>query len=231
MLFPWVGLLEQVRLADVFVHYDDAQFSKGSFVNRVQIKTPQGVRWMTAPLQNLRLGQRICEVQLASTPWADQHLELLAHSFEGAPHASDALALAESVYRMPHRHLGELARESLLALCRYFGLDRSTRFVDVQSLRIGGAGSRRVLDVVRRLGGSVYVTGHGAARYLEHELFESEQVQVAYMNYRREPYPQLHGAFTPYVSSLDLVANCGRDGLRHICSDTVSWKEFVHDPA
>ena len=47
MLFPWVGLLEQMRLADVFVHYDDVQFSKGSFVNRVQVKTPDGVRWMT----------------------------------------------------------------------------------------------------------------------------------------------------------------------------------------
>ena len=39
MLFPWVGMFEQIRLADVYVHYTDVQFSKGSFVNRVQIKT------------------------------------------------------------------------------------------------------------------------------------------------------------------------------------------------
>ena len=32
MYFPWVGMLEQMRLADVFVHLDDAQFSKGGFL-------------------------------------------------------------------------------------------------------------------------------------------------------------------------------------------------------
>ena len=38
MYFPWVGMLEQMALADVWVHLDDAQFSKGGFFNRVQIK-------------------------------------------------------------------------------------------------------------------------------------------------------------------------------------------------
>ena len=30
MYFPWVGMLEQIRLADVFVFYDDVQFSKAA---------------------------------------------------------------------------------------------------------------------------------------------------------------------------------------------------------
>ena len=42
------------------------------------------------------------------------------------------------------------------------------------------------------------------------------------------PYPQLHGEFTPFVSALDLVANCGRAGRQYIHSKTVNWKEFVH---
>ena len=65
MFFPWVGLFEQIRLADIYVHYDDVQFSKGSFVNRVQIKTNKGTQWLTVPLQNLTLGQEIREVQLS----------------------------------------------------------------------------------------------------------------------------------------------------------------------
>ena len=38
MFFPWVGFLEQLKLADVYVFYDDVQFSKGSFTNRVRVK-------------------------------------------------------------------------------------------------------------------------------------------------------------------------------------------------
>jgi len=38
MFFPGWVLLEQLKLADLYVFYDDVQFSKGSFTNRVQVK-------------------------------------------------------------------------------------------------------------------------------------------------------------------------------------------------
>jgi hypothetical protein len=230
MLFPWVGMLEQVRQADVFVHYDDVQFSKGSFVNRVQIKTAEGTNWMTVPLRDVHVGQRIADVRIApAEKWVSRHLALLARSFKGAPYSDDAIALARGVYAAGHTRLGDLARASLMAQVTYFGLDAGRRFVDVQLLGIEGAGSQRVLDVVRRLGGTSYITGHGAARYLDHRLFDAAGIQVEYMDYRCLPYPQGNGAFTPYVSGLDLVAHCGRDGLRNIASQTLPWREFVHE--
>jgi hypothetical protein len=94
-------------------------------------------------------------------------------------------------------------------------------------LGIGGAGSARVLEIVKKFGGTIYVSGHGARNYLEHEAFEHAGVRVEYMDYRRTPYPQLHGAFNPHVSVLDLIANTGRVGLDYIHSQTVNWKQFA----
>src|SRR6185437_6369566 len=188
MYFPWVGLLEQVRMADVFVHYDDVPFSKGSFVNRVQVKTTEGLRWMTVPLRDRRLGQRIDAVQVApAAEWQPAHLGMLTRSFADAPHAGDALRLAKEVYDEGHSHLAGLARASLLALANYFGLTAATRFVDVEDLGIPGSGSDRVLAIVRDLRGSTYITGHGAARYLDHQAFERAGVEVEYMDYRLSP--------------------------------------------
>lgn len=228
MLFPWVGLLEQVRLADVFVHYDDVQFSKGSFVNRVQIKTAEGLRWMTVPLDGLQLGQRINEVRVAAdNGWRTRHLGMLERSFEGAPHAQDALQLVHEVYAEDHPNLGALARASLLALCKYLGLDTSTRFIDVEAMNLPGRSSDRVLQVVKALGGDSYLTGHGAANYLDHVGFAAQGVTVKYMDYQKRAYPQFHGPFTPYVSGLDLVAHCGRAGKEVLCSGTVDWPTFL----
>src|SRR6188768_4131453 len=99
MYFPWVGFLEQLRLADVFVHYDDVQFSKGSFTNRVQIKMPIGRRWMTVPLVDHHLGQAINEVRIkAPGEWRAGHMDLLRESFEGAPFKEDAIGIVEQVY-------------------------------------------------------------------------------------------------------------------------------------
>lgn len=229
MYFPWVGMLEQIRLCDVFIHYDDVQFSKGSFSNRVQVKTPGGMVWMTAPLRDHRLGQTIDEVQLQpARTWRDRHLALLSQSFDGAPYASDALDLAASVTGGNHETVSALARESMLALCRYFGLDETTRFCDSREFGIDGSGSPRVLGLVKAVAGNDYITGHGARNYLDHQLFEANGVSVSYMDYQRMPYRQSHGAFTPHVTGLDLVANCGREGLAKIASPTLDWKEFVH---
>jgi len=229
MLFPWVGMFEQIHAADVFVHYDDVQFSKGSFTNRIQVKTRQGVRWLTVPLRTLHLGQRIADVQIQPiSNWRGQHLELLARSLDGAPYFQDAIGIAEKAYSSDHATIGNLARASLLGIAEYFGLTKSTRFVDVSDLGISGSGSSRVLAIVKQLGGTSYVTGHGAARYLDHAAFESAGVDVEYIDYRRQSYPQLHGDFTPYVTALDLVANCGPQGRDFIRARTIPWRDFIN---
>jgi hypothetical protein len=228
MLFPWVGMLEQVKLADVFIHYDDVQFSKGSFVNRVQLKWPSGSKWLTVPLVDLHLGQRINEVKPAETiSWKQQHFELLEQSFENAPYAKDALEIAEKVYRTDYEDIGSLSRASLLALVHYFGFEKNTRFLDVVSLNIGGSSSERVLNVVKKVEGTTYITGHGAANYLDHQLFEQAGIDVRYMQYQRKPYPQHYGAFNPYVTGLDLVAHCGPAGAEMICSGALHWRDFI----
>lgn len=232
MYFPWVGFLEQLRLAEVFVLYDDVQFSKGSFTNRVQIKTAAGPRWLTVPLAGIHLGQRIDDVQLDDRrDWRAQHRDMLWQAYRKAPFVADMLALVEAVFARPSASLSELSHASMLTLADYFGLVTHLRQLDATTLDIEGSSSQRVLDIVRAVGGTVYITGHGARNYLNHQAFEDAGIAVRYMDYRRAPYPQLHGEFTPYVSALDLVANCGREGARHIQSTTLEWKEFIHEPA
>jgi hypothetical protein len=228
MLFPWVGMFEQIRLADVYVHYTDVQFSKGSFVNRVQIKTADGFRWLTVPLKNLTLGQNIDDVEVnEAKDWRKGHLDLLAQALRGAPYVREALGLVESVYAEKTSRLADIAIRSLEAVLEYFGLAQGRRFVRSPELGIVGAGSARVLEIVKKFGGTVYITGHGARNYLEHAEFERAGVRVEYMDYLKTPYPQLHGAFNPHVSVLDLIANTGRAGLEFIHSPTVNWKEFA----
>lgn len=227
MYFPWVGMLEQIRLADIFVHYDDVQFSRGSFTNRVQIKTQNGIRWLTLPLRDYHLGQKIDEVQLDDrTDWRSRHRDILRQAYMKAPFVNEMLQLVDSVFEKDASTVADVARNSMLALASYFNLDRP-KYVSSDALTIGGASSERVYDITAHLEGSAYITGHGARNYLDHELFEKSGISVLYMAYERAPYPQLHGEFTPYVTALDLVANCGVDGAKVIHSGTVDWREFT----
>jgi hypothetical protein len=231
MFFPWVGILEQIRLADVVVHYDDVQFSKGSFVNRVQLKTPEGVNWMTVPLKKFSLGTAIQSIEVSQHyDWQQEHINLVDRSLSCSPFFFDAIELTQSCYQANSTNsVGSLARASMFCLLDYFNLRENKKFIDITELNITGSSSQRVLDTVKAVGGGTYITGHGAARYLDHLLFENHGIKVEYMDYQCKSYPQNHGDFTPYVSSLDLIANMGANGKSVICSGTKNWKDFIDE--
>lgn len=228
MFFPWIGMFEQIRLADICVHYDDVQFSKGGVVHRVQVKAPEGIRWMTLPTGKIHLGQRIDEIRLNNEiDWRYKHLELLRRSYAQAPFCEEMIEVVTRVHEGPCEMLSDVTKASLEAACDYFGMSEETRFMESSSLNIEGKGSQRVLDIVTGLNGDVYITGHGASNYLDHLQFENEGVDVEYMDYRKTRYPQLHGEFTPFVSILDVIANVGPRGKELIHSNTVSWKQHI----
>jgi hypothetical protein len=232
MYFPWPGMLEQVRMCGTFVHYCDVQFSKGSFTNRVQIKTAQGIRWLSVPLHRLRLGQRINEVTIDEcVDWRRSHCDQLRQAYADAPFRFEMLNLVEKVLSQSCPSLAELSIASTMALARYFNLDSGRGFHDSRNLDVPGASTSRVVDICRRLGANRYLTGHGARHYLDHARFESNGIEVFYAGYGLTPYPQQHGPFTPYVTALDLVANCGMAGASCLTGQPIPWRQFLTSAA
>lgn len=230
MFFPWVGFFEQIKLCDVYVHYNDVQYSKGGFTNRVQVKSPEGSKWLTVPLKNLHLGQPINQVEINNQQdWRANHLDLLKRCYEDAPYYSEMRNLVESLYNKEWALLDDLAQATLSNICEYFKLLEDKRFISIQDLNAGGASSERVLITTKKVKADIYITGHGASKYLSHDIFEEAAIRVEYMEYKKTPYPQLFGEFTPYVSILDLIANVGKDGINWIHSGTIYWKDFVNE--
>ena len=226
MFLPWIGQFEQIRLADVYVHHDDVQYARRSLMKRVQVKSIDGSQWLTVPI--LKPGRNaICDVVIdEERDWRRKHLETLRLSYAKAPYRDEMLDMVQQVYSLATDRLCAMNIFAIEAIAEYFGL--STDFRVSSEFGIEGERSSRLLDLVRKCGGDTYLTGHGAADYLDHDLFEREGVRVEYMDYARQPYPQLHGAFDPHVTILDLIANCGRDGREVMCSTTLSWKDHVN---
>lgn len=226
MFFPWVGIFEQLRLANLFVHYDDVQFPQGrSFMSRVQIKTHNGIQWLTVPVVRGK-NQLIKDVLIdEAQDWRSRHLKTLQLSYAKAAFGNDMLSLVGEIYSLKTKYLSEFNIFAIEKIAEFFGL--STDFTVSSTYRTQTAGSEKLFDLMLLLEGEIYITGHGARNYLDHKLFENREIRVEYMDYKRNSYPQLHGAFDPHVSILDLIANAGRGGLEYINSPTKYWRDFI----
>lgn len=229
MYFPWIGFLEEIHACNTFVHYVDIASSRG-FGNRVKIKTRSGSQWLTVPLHNWHQGQRIDEVRIdSSQDWHRSQRDLLAQAYANAPYRNDMLNLVDSVFAQAGASMAELAIASTMAEVAYFGLDCDRTFLYSSALNVPGNSTTRLLNTCKQLGATTYITGHGARNYLNHALFEYNGIDVRYMNYMKRKYPQQHGNFMPFVSALDLIANCGKDGANYLRSETIGWKDFVNE--
>ena len=219
MYFPWVGMFEQIYLSDIFVFYDDVQFSKGSFTNRVQIKTTQGSKWLTVPLKNLKLGLNINETLIEhKKDWRRSQLDFLKNTYKNHKYYEDVLSIATEVFKNDYENIAELSIKSMQEVLKYFNIKKD--IYKSSSLKIGSSSSERVFKIVNYFNAKVYITGHGAKRYLNHELFEKNGIEIRYIDYALLEYPQTFGEFTPYVSILDLIANEGENGIQYFKSKT-----------
>jgi hypothetical protein len=227
MYIPWAGAFDQVRLCDVFVHFDDVQLPQGRhFTNRVQVKTPQGQQWLTIPLVRSSRGV-IKNVRMEeSSNWRDTHLKTFSQYLARASFFQDAMELLERIYSFKSDKLSDFNINAIELIATYLGLERV--FVKSSDLGVEGTSSTKLLNIVKKLNGDAYLTGHGAKNYLDHEMFEQEGIRVLYFDYRISPYRQLYGEFTPYVSVIDLIANEGKDSTNFLKSKSVVWRDFIH---
>ena len=69
---PWLGYFAKMARADVFVFLDDVQYTKNSYINRVQIDAGGTARWLTVPV-SFSFRDPINRVRAANENWPRAH--------------------------------------------------------------------------------------------------------------------------------------------------------------
>ena len=206
---PWKGYFDLIQSADVFVYYDEVQYTKNDWRNRNRICSKNGVHWLTIPMGHDAVNGTISEARLSSTAWQEQHFKSLYHSYRPAPYFRVLEPLLVDVYkRHEWRMLSEVNRYCIEAISRMLGF--ATRFLDSRDLDLSGDRVARLVSVLKQIGATEYLTGPSARSYLagSEALFEQAGVRLRFKSYQGYPsYRQLSEPFEHAVSVVDVIAN------------------------
>jgi hypothetical protein len=236
MFMPWRGMFEQVKLCGQFVFYDDVQLPLGGgrgrgFSTRVQIKTERGIDWLTLPVVRAGKGkQLINEACFAHMEWKNTHLSKIMQAYKEAPHfASIYESVLLPIYAIETESLSDFCIQSMQMLWTNLGLSPKNYLSSELHVPQDIGASERVLEICKALGAGEYVSGLGAMKYIDYSIFEKAAVRVNYMDYSLEPYSQLHGEFTPYVSIIDMLFCLGVEATSaSLKSQCIYWKDWPH---
>lgn len=215
---PWRGYFDFIASADLFVIYDDVQYSTGSWRNRNQLKTADGLKWLTVPV-NKKLGLAIDETEIEyAHPWQEKNRGLLKASLGKCAFWRDASDLWEAGTADRHRTISELNVRLIELVCDYLRIKTPLR--PSRPLGLTGARTDRLIQMLRQLGATTYLSGPAAKDYLEEDKFRVAGIRLEYKSYDYGEYPQQFGPFAGAVSILDLIANTGPDAAQHLRSRT-----------
>ncbi|MCA7953304.1 WbqC family protein [Burkholderia seminalis] len=214
---PWKGYFDLIAATDEFILYDDAQYTRRDWRNRNQIKTPQGVQWLTVPVKvKGRYHQSIRETEIDGTQWAQQHWTRLRQNYARAPHFARYAEQLEALYlNGRHDTLSALNLAMLAWINRQLGI--ATRISSSSDYTLEGDRTDKLLNLCLQAGATEYLSGPAARDYLDENRFAAEGIAVRWFDYPAyPPYAQLWGEFVHGVTVLDVLFHCGPEARRHV---------------
>jgi hypothetical protein len=214
---PWIGFFDQVFHADLFILYDDLDYTRKSWRNRNRIKGPRGPQWLTVPVLS-RSGQKIHEAQIdRNRNWREEHWRTIEHCYARAPFFSRYRDTFREIYREEWVRLCDLDVRLIRTLLREFGIRTEVVLSSSLGLEEGflatnpadHVATRRIVHFMNRFGAKRFLEGQAGRAYIREDILREAGITVHYQSYEHRPYPQRFGAFVPFLSAVDLLFNCG----------------------
>jgi len=206
---PWKGYFDIINEVDLFIFYDDVQYTKNDWRNRNKVKSNNGSQWLTIPV-SASINQLIYEVEFQNSNWGVKHFKTLSALYSRTPFFKLYKPFLEAVYiDRQWTSLSEFNQFMIKYISKEF-LGITTEFRDSREYSCTGNKLDRLLDLLVKAEADLYVSGPAAEDYIDSSRFESQNIKLVYKDYSNYiEYDQLYPPFDHYVTILDLLFHKG----------------------
>jgi WbqC-like protein len=214
--FPWLGYLDRMAEADLFVILDHVQFERRNYQNRTMIRLEDESRWLTVPVVQLSQKEKIVDKRVDNPSatddnrwWGPNSFNTLKYAYRKAPFFEAYAAELRDMFHARWEKLVDLDMATLDFLRKH--LEITTPLVKSSTLAPEGQRSELLLDICQRVGASAFLGGMGGSRtYLNQAAFDAARMGVKWQAFKHPTYEQQGSApFIKGLSALDLLFNCG----------------------
>ncbi len=216
---PWKGYFDIIGLVDEFILFDDMQYTKNDWRNRNKIKTPQGLKWLSIPVEtsgrltNTRL---IRETKIIDANWNKKHWNTLLLNYSKAEYFNEFKSFFEELYLNCHEEfLSKINYRFIKNICDL--LEIKTKLSWSMDYILPEGKTEKLISLCIQAGADYYLSGPSAKDYINENLFKEAGIQLEFMDYSGYPeYRQLFPPFEHGVSIIDLIFNEGLEAKKYM---------------
>lgn len=216
---PWKGYFDLINMVDEFIFYDDVQYTKRDWRNRNKIKTPNGLVWLSIPVEvKGKYFQKINETRVIDKDWAKKHWQSILHNYSKAKYFKNYKDIFEELYlNCNEEYLSQINYKFISTINRIFDINTKLRWSSEFKLIDGQ--TEKLLGICKDCNADIYLSGPAAKDYFNEDLATKENIRVEWMDYSGyDEYTQLYPPFEHRVSILDLIFNEGENAKKFMKS-------------
>lgn len=216
---PWRGYFDFIDSVDIFIFYDDCQYTKQSWRNRNKVKTSNGLCWLTVPVHQRNIMQTIDTIEIDySHKWIEKHIRTMRQAYEKTPYFEKYFSEYTKILNSGFLGISRLNQALIRWITSCLGIDTILR--SSSEFHVSGRSTERLIGLLLQVGATNYLSGPAAAAYLDLDRFRDANITLEYKTYDYPQYPQPHGVFAGEVTILDLLFCMGPSARNYMKSLT-----------
>lgn len=215
---PWKGYFDIINYVDEFIFFDDVQYTKNDWRNRNKIKTPKGLEWITIPVVQNELSQKIKETKIFKNDWNKKHFKTIIQNYSKAKYFKEYKDIFEELYlNSNEEYLSEINYNFIKEINKILNIKTKLSLSSDYQLIEGK--NEKLISLCKQTKANCYLSGPSAKDYIDEKLFEAENIKVIWMDYSGyKEYNQLYSPFEHGVSIIDLIFNEGPNSYKFMKS-------------
>ena len=224
---PWIGYFEIIKNSDIFVFYDDAQYTRRDWRNRNYISLNNEKYLISIPVQNKgNYNKNINEIRFNDTSFKKKHLNIFNHAYSKTKFHRETIKFLNQIYLSNNNnYLSDFNIHLIEEICKYLNI--TTKFIKSSELKLKTSSNQKLIDICKELNCDEYISGVNALGYIKDELFENNNINLKLIEYKNQlQYNSNNSKFIDKLSIIDLIFNQGVSSYKFIQNlNFISYQE------
>jgi hypothetical protein len=219
---PWLGYFSMINQSEKFIFLDSVQFVRRSWGCRNRIKSNSGELFLTVPIEKGKSRKDVLylNAKISGDDWKKKHLSSIWHAYKKSKYFDELYPFVEKIITQESECLSDYNISIITKIMAILNIDTPIfRASEIENT--SGTKEELLVSICKELSCKKYLSAMGSSVYIENGTvpggaFSESGLSVYYQNYLPVEYSQLFGEFTPYLSIIDVLFNCGIENTREI---------------
>lgn len=229
--FPWFGYFNKMAKSDVFVYLDKVQLSvRGPSLRTYLLENEQKQHVSVGAVMKGHRDKSFDEILLnPNSPWKKTLNQFLQKNYSTCPFYNEISAMIDDVINIQSDYLIDINMASVEMIKDALEIETKTILQSQIQVDDQAKKSELMMHLTKVSGGDIYLSGNGARKYMDLQIFDINSIKVQYQTFKPFEYYQNSENFVPGLSVLDAFFYIGIEKTKQLFWENIQNDEVTEE--